>query len=198
MVVHWLLLELGEPVELIQVDLSKPRPPGLLDANPGGRVPALKIDGRWHSECAALLIILAERDRAKRFAPTDDGPERHEYLQWMFYLSNTLQTAYRRLFYNHEPAGRENCDAVARLARSEVERCFDRINDHLERRGPYLAGSKMTVGDFFLTMLARWSRNQPRPATEWPAVKRLVDEMRQREALRQVHAIEGLTEWIDD
>ena len=51
--------------------------------------------------------------------------------------------------------------------------------------------------DLLATILCRWSRNMPRPATSWPNLKRYVDRIRQRPALREVHAREGLTDWID-
>ena len=47
-------------------------------------------------------------------------------------------------------------------------------------------------------ILARWSRNMPRPAAAWPHVKAYLDRMRARPGLREVHAREGLTDWIDD
>jgi glutathione S-transferase len=36
----------------------------------------------------------------------------------------------------------------------------------------------------------------PKPATAWPNLKRYLDLMRQRPALREVHVREGLTDWI--
>ena len=50
--------------------------------------------------------------------------------------------------------------------------------------------------DFLATMLARWSRNMPRPATSWPHLGPYLDRMRARPGFREVYAREGLTEWM--
>jgi glutathione S-transferase len=44
-------------------------------------------------------------------------------------------------------------------------------------------------------MLMRWSRNMPRPASQWPALARLAELIRGRETWRQVYAVEGLSGW---
>ena len=46
-----------------------------------------------------------------------------------------------------------------------------------------------------LAMLMRWSRNMPRPASQWPALARLADLIRSRESWQRVYAIEGLSGW---
>jgi glutathione S-transferase len=44
-------------------------------------------------------------------------------------------------------------------------------------------------------MLMRWSRNMPRPATEWPALERLADRIRARPSWQRLYEVEGLREW---
>jgi glutathione S-transferase len=44
-------------------------------------------------------------------------------------------------------------------------------------------------------MYMRWSRNMPKPATEWPALRRLADLVRARPSWARLYEIEGLTEW---
>jgi glutathione S-transferase len=60
-----------------------------------------------------------------------------------------------------------------------------------------MVGERFTTVDLLVTILCRWSRNMPKPATEWPNLKRYLDRIRQRPALREVHAREGLTDWIN-
>src|SRR5690606_9034704 len=54
--VHWMLIELGEPHELVKVDIEagEHRKPEYLKLNPGGVVPTLIIDGKPLGESAAL------------------------------------------------------------------------------------------------------------------------------------------------
>jgi glutathione S-transferase len=44
-------------------------------------------------------------------------------------------------------------------------------------------------------MYMRWSRNMPRPVTEWPALKVYADRLRGRPSWARLYEIEGLTEW---
>ena len=76
----------------------------------------------------------------------------------------------------------------------KIEGVWDRLEAHLSMNGPYLLG-EFSGADLLLTMLMRWSRNMPRPATEWPSLKVLADLVRARESWKKVYAVEGLTEW---
>jgi glutathione S-transferase len=40
----------------------------------------------------------------------------------------------------------------------------------------------------------RWSRNMPRPVTQWPALKHLADLVRERASWKKLYEIEGLSE----
>jgi glutathione S-transferase len=60
-----------------------------------------------------------------------------------------------------------------------------------------MLGASFSVVDLFACMLMRWSRNMPKPATEWPHIARYLSRMRAMPSLREVHAREGLTDWID-
>ncbi len=105
--VHWMLIELGEPHELVQVNIEagEHRKPEYLKLNPGGVVPTLVVDGAPLGEAAALCMILAERHPQAGFAPAIGHEQRATYQSWMFFLSNTLQTAYHNWFYPDQPAG---------------------------------------------------------------------------------------------
>ena len=46
-------------------------------------------------------------------------------------------------------------------------------------------------------MLARWSRNMPRTAETWPRLGAYLARVKQRPGLRETHAREGLTDWIN-
>lgn len=196
--VHWMLIELGVPFELSLVDFETQaqKSPDYLALNPSGHVPTLVVDGRPHAELAALLMLLAERHPHAGFDVGPGAAERADYLQWMLFLANTLQPAYRMWFYADEFAGPANGDAVRAEARTRIEAIWARIDAHLSDGRAFMLGETMTAVDFLATILARWSRNMPRPATAWPHVKAYVDRMRARPGLREVHAREGLTDWI--
>jgi glutathione S-transferase len=197
--IHWMLIELGVPFELSLVDIetNAQKAPAYLALNPSGHVPTLVIDGRPHAEMAALLMLLAERHAEAGFDVPPGATGRADYLQWMFYLANTLQPAYRAWFYADEIAGPDNVEATRRHAQARIETAWSRIDAHLADGRAFMLGETMTALDFLAAILARWSRNMPRPASAWPHAGAYVQRMRARPALREVHAREGLTDWID-
>ena len=197
--VHWMLIELRVPFELVLTDIAKgaQKSAEYLKLNPAGRVPTLVVDGTPHTEVAALLMLLAERHPEAGFAPEIGAPERADYLQWMFFCANTLQPAYRYWFYDGEAAGPENAEAAKARARANVEEGLARLDALLADGRKYLLGPKLSALDFLATMLTRWSRNMPKPATAWPHLAAYIDRMRAMPSLREVHKREGLTDWIN-
>lgn len=193
--VHLALLEMNAPHELVRVDLQagQQRSPDYLRLNPNGVVPTLVADGQPMTESAALLLWLAEREQ--QLAPAVGSAERQPYFQWMLYLANTLQPAFRNWFYPHEAAGEANAEATKAVAQSKIEVVFDRLADHLSVKGPYLCGDAMTVADLHAFMLMRWSRNMPKPATSWPALAEFVARIKARPTFKTLYEREGLTEW---
>jgi glutathione S-transferase len=197
LVVHWLLIELDVPHQLHELDLDagEHKQPAYLAINPAGVVPTLLVDGQPLTEAAAICLHLADAHPAAGFAPAPGTMARAAYYQWMFFLANTLQPAYRAWFYSTEPAGEANVDAVKAQARGRIEAAWTQLDNHLAAHGPYLLGDQLSAPDFMLTMLMRWSRNMPRVATEWPALARHAAAMKARPAFKEVYRREGLTDW---
>ncbi|SFJ57387.1 glutathione S-transferase family protein [Caulobacter sp. UNC279MFTsu5.1] len=196
---HWMLIEIGAPFELVLTDLATGahKRPDYLKLNPGGVVPTLIVDGAPVLESTAILMLLAERHPDKGLAPAVGTPERAAYFQWMVYLANALLPGFRAWYYPHEPAGEANAEAAQAAARARIEAVWDRVDAQLAAKGPYMLGERLSAVDFLATMLMRWSRNTPRPATAWPHIARYLARMRAMPSLREVHAREGLTDWID-
>lgn len=195
--VHLTLIELGVAHELIALDLKAGahKQAEYLAMNPNGVVPTLIVDGEPTYEAAALLLLLTERHPEARLAPLVGAPARRTYLQWTLHLANTLQPAFRHWFYPDEIAGSDNAERVKVEAERRVEACFDRLDAHLAKHGPYMLGAEFSVLDIYAVMLMRWSRNMPKPATEWPACLALAERVKARPSWKRLYAIEGLTEW---
>lgn len=195
--VHWMLIELGVPHELRKLDLEAGdhRKPEYLKLNPNGLVPTMIVDGKPLWESAALLMLLAERHQEFGFAPPPGGHRRGLYMTWMFHLSNTLQASFRDWFYPDRQAGGADQDAVKAAARARIEACFDRIDAHIASEGPYFLRERASAVDFLGTMLMRWSRNMPKPATCWTAIADYVGRMKSRPSFKVLYQREGLTEW---
>lgn len=197
--IHWMLLELDVPFEarLLDFDKAEHKAPDYLALNPDGVVPTLIIDGAPVTQMAGIATLLAERHPEAGFAPPLGSVERAEYLSWTLWLANSFQPNFRAWFYPHEPAGGEAQEAVKQAARERIEAGLARMDARLAGRD-YLVSDHFTTVDLLATILCRWTRNMPKPATAWPNLKRYLDTIRQRPALREVHAREGLTDWIND
>ncbi len=198
--VHWLLIDLAGPFELRSLDFeSRDQKAGAyLTLNPQGRVPTLIVDGRPHTECTAILMLLAERHPQAGLAPAPGAPGRAEYLERMVFLANALLPAYRNWFYADTDGDASGAEAIKARARVQIEAAWKQIDGALADGRPHLLGANKSVADYLAVMLARWSRNMPSPATDLPHVKAYLDLWRKDPGLREVHRREGLTDWIDD
>jgi glutathione S-transferase len=197
MVVHLALLEVGAPYELRLVDFATgaQRDPAYLALSPHGAVPTLLIDGKPITESAALLMILAERHPDAHLAPAMGTAERDAWHQWIVYLSNTLAATYRFWFYPNDLGAAEHSPEVRIALQRKIESSWNRLEAHLAANGPYLLGRDFSGADLLLTVMMRWSRKMPHPATEWAALKKQADLVRARASWKKLYELEGLTEW---
>jgi|SRR5690606_29973532 len=197
LLVHWMLIELGIEHELRRVDLQarEQKQADYLALNPAGVVPTLVADGRPMTEAAAIALWLAEQYPAGALVPRSDTPGRAACLQWMFHLANMVQPLFRLWWYPHEGAGEAHASAAREAVRPRIEAAWERIDAHLAENGPWLLGDTISVADFYLAMLMRWSRNMPRPAHEWPALGALAARIKARPSFTELYRREGLEEW---
>lgn len=191
---HVVLEEIGAPAEYVRVDLQagEHRRPDYLKLNPHGRVPTLVVDGQPVFEAAAICMLLAERHPEAGLAPAD-GRARALYLQWMTYLTNTLQERFVQWFHPDWHLDDKAAEAALKAgAEKRIGPMIDRIDAALGAEGPYLAGKAFSAADIYLAMLVRWSRNLPDPGWSRPNVKRCCDLVVARPAFRRTLAAEGI------
>lgn len=196
--VHQALIEAKAPYRLELVDLKagQQRDPAYLKLNPNGLVPTLLIDGAPFTEAASLLMTIAARHPEASLAPAETSMSRAAWNQWLLYLANTLQPAFRLWFYPSDVSDDPRIEPVLKTAMSSrIERIWARIDEHLAAQGPYLLGAEFSAADLMLIMLMRWSRNMPKPVTAWPALNQYALRMKARPSWKQLYALEGLTEW---
>jgi len=197
LVVHWVLIELDLPHNLVKLDLEakQQKTPEYLALNPSGVVPTLLIDDKPMCEAAAIVMYLADSNPKANLAPLPGSGLRPGFYQWMFYLANTLQPSFRSWWYPDEAAGAANSEAAKEQARIRIESVFGNINTHLTHHGPYLLGEQLTVADFMLVMLMRWSRGMPKTGLDFPNLAALAGRLKARPSFQALYASEGLTEW---
>ncbi len=193
-VVHALLNELDVPFELVRVNLDAPtRDPEYLRLNPHGSVPTLIIDGQPMMESAAIVMALAERHPEKGLAP---AALRTQWQQWSVYLPVAMGAVYRMWFYPTEMGAAEHPPAMSAVLQAKLAKVFDYLDAHLAANGPYLLGDTFSSADLQLMMYLRWSRNMPKPATEWPNLNKFAKLIAQRPSWQKVNQVEALTDWL--
>ena len=197
MIVHWMLIELAIPHELrkVDTDAGEQKSPEYMRLNPAGVVQTLVIDGHPICEAAGITLHLADVHAHAGLAPPPGTLLRARYYQWMVFMANTLQPAYRAWFYPTEPAGEAHVDAAKEQARQRIEAAWERTATHLAAEGPYLLGESLTAVDFFATIMMRWSRNMPRCADTWPTLAAHARRMKDRPSFRELYSREGLNDW---
>lgn len=170
---HCMLEEVGAPYEFVAVDISgDTRDPEYVKLNPHGRVPTLLVDGRPMFESAAICAYLADRHPEAGLAPATDAPERAAYMQWMMYLTNTVQELMLQMFYPDRCTTHpEEAPHIAEKARERIDTAFGVVDKALQAGGPHLLGDKASAADVYLSMLAGWYDGQDAFARKFPAVE---------------------------
>ena len=131
MCVHQALIETGAEYRLIRVDLEAggQRDPAYLKLNPNGVVPTLLIDDVPFAESAALLMTIATRHPQAGLAPAETSPGRIAWYQWIVYLANTLQPAFRSWFYPGDVSDDPDTQALLMpVTRRKIESAWMRID----------------------------------------------------------------------
>jgi len=171
---HCVLEEIGEPYEFVAVDISgEARDPAYLKLNPHGRVPTLVVDGKPMYESAAICAYLADRHPKAGLAPAFDDATRPAYMQWMIYLTNTVQELLLQTFYSDRCTTHpEEAPHIAAKAKERAGVAFGTIEKALQASGPYLLGARASAADIYLLMLARWYDPQDEFARRFPAIAR--------------------------
>ena len=191
---HAVLREIGCPFELIRVDISRGenRAPAYLALNPNARVPTLVHGERVIYESAAILMYLCEAHPDAGLMPLPGEEDRGVFLQWLFWLTNTLQEDLQHWWHadnylDGEPARLE----LKAVAERRLGRMFSQLDSHLAE-GPYMLGRRFSALDIFLAMLCRWTRAMATPATSYPNLNRLIGLVTARPAWVAMMRAEGI------
>jgi len=192
---HALLREIGAPFELARIDVSRGenRNPAYLALNPNGRVPTLIDGSRVMYESAAICLYLCERHPEAGLMPAPGEPDRHLFLKWLFYFTNTLQEELQHWWHGDNYTDLETSRHDMKIvAERRLAIIFARLDSMLEGNGPHILGRRFSAVDVFFVMLCRWTRQMERPALAYPHVKRLVEIVTARPAWIAMMAAEGI------
>ena len=154
----------AENYKLISVDLSSERSSDYLALNPTGRVPTLvETDGESDqvmTESSAMCVYLADRFRTAKLSPAIDSAQRMHYLQWMAFLSTSLQETYLRYYHAERcvSAG-VNEEPVRQAAEDRLTTLYEILERELgEKR--FVLGDGLSTCDIYLLMLMGWHEDR--------------------------------------
>ena len=186
---HVILEEIGEPFELVPVEIFTDHPdPDFLNVSPHARVPAL-VDGDVSlCETGAIALYLADRHPESRLGMAPGDPRRARLLQWLFYLSSTLQPDVMIQF--HPELYFSDKDQQATFSAASMTRLAKvwSVLDQALAPGPYLFGAEPTVFDFCLATQAIWPECFANGIAEFERVARMVEQISARPSFARLKA----------
>lgn len=174
---HIILEEAKVDYELILIDTAKSehRTPEFLKINPFGKVPALMLpDGEVMTETAAICIYLIEKHNLDHLAPQPNTEDRAQFLQWIMYLTNTVQENYKRYYYNDRflPDGGD-IEGIREIAIKDLIDFWKPIEDALESSdGTFMLAGGISLLDIYITMLVTWFQPMEKLLNIYPAINK--------------------------
>lgn len=183
-----LLEELELPFDLIGVDTFKGEQhlPAFRSVNPNGKVPAITDEDVTVFDSHAILLHLATK--YGKFIPAD-AAGRAEMLSWLMFVATGLSPFSGQAvhFQHHTP---EPLPYARNRYLKEVERHY-RVLDERLAKTRYLAGDVYSIADMALWGWANFAGYilGEKGLSDYPNVKRLVDEIGKRPAAARALAL---------
>lgn len=179
--VLWTLEEIGEPYELVYVDIraGAQKQGDVIAKNPMGKVPLL-VDGEATvTETAAIALYLADRYAAGRLAPRLDDPRRGAYFRWSLFAPSVIEPGAMAKLNKWEfrpgQAGWGEFDAMLRTIDGAVS------------PGPFLLGEQFTIADVIMGGTLRYM-TMFKMIEASPAVAAYLERLAARPALQRANA----------
>ena len=164
LVIRLALEQVGAPYRCALVDRSQAaqRSEAYIALNPNGLIPTLETDQEPIFETGAILLWLA--DRHDGLGPAPDSVKRADFLKWLFFLSNTVHSALRILFYPDQFIGADpiHQSTLRATAANALVRYHTQL-DSLVAQGHTLCGGQTPSAlDFYIAATLRWPAIYPR------------------------------------
>ncbi len=190
------LEEADLPYERVEVDMAaeETRQADYLAMNPAGYVPTLVTpQGQVVFESAAVVLFLCDHHDLFHLIPEPHDPQKGLFYRSLFYMTNTVQEAYKTYYYAERYGGPQvNTDLIQAQAMANLWERWSLVEDQLAANGPYLLGEGYSACDIYLLMLAHWFPSLDDLLRRFPAMARCVALTSERPAIRRTLAAHGL------
>ena len=191
-----LLEEAGIPynIKAINIGRGDQLTPDFLKISPNGRMPAI-VDHEPMGggapiaifESGAIMEYLAEK--SGKFLPQEPH-QKYDVMQWMYWqMANQGPKMGEQGHFRRATAGPKNGDQAYALLRfdNEVHRIYGVMNLGLHKK-QYLAAGQYTIADMICYPWATTWQNRNIDLNEFPNVKRWLDEIGERPAVKKAMA----------
>jgi glutathione S-transferase len=132
---------------------------------------------------------LCDRHPEINLAPSIDDPDRSRYLQWLFYLSNTIYPSTTRIWHPERYTTNPEYESAARTqAQITIMEQWHGMEEYLQKEGPYLLGDRFSACDIYLQMITTWMGNPADLLNSLPGLRVLVKEVVSRESCKTANA----------
>ena len=156
--VRWLLEELDQPYQLINIDLfgGEGSAAEYKKIHPLGCVPAIDIDGNIMIESTAICEWLADQFPENDLAPDINSAARMKYTQWLYFISATLEPqAWNYILHTRLLPEAQRIPSVVSWSEQKFKQALSVINDELKDK-QFIMGDNFTTADIILTNILSW------------------------------------------
>lgn len=189
---HIVLEWIGAPYELERV---KPSDPEFLKFNPLGQVPAM-IDGNSGimNQADAILKYLAHKYPDVKLG--DDGTlqDGYELDRWLAFLTGDVHPAFFPYFAPSRYST-DSSEATQKATKEASYKLIDRVLQHLERHlegKTTIVGDRRTIADPYAFAMLRWSRNLPKPLSEYANCDRFFQQLSKDPGVQKAMQQQGI------
>ena len=155
--------------------------------NPKGYVPALQLEeGEILTEGASVLQYLAGHYPEANLGAAAGSVENARLQEHLNYVASEFHKAFGPFF---------TADATEEDKKAAGERVVSKFNyleGLFEDGRDYLLGSRFTVADAYMFVVANWTNFIGIDASQWPRMKAFMDRVAARPAAQRALAAEGL------
>ncbi|HZR80092.1 MAG TPA: glutathione S-transferase family protein [Candidatus Binatia bacterium] len=174
---RWTLQELGMDFESVPVNLIKGenRKPEFLAVNPAAKLPVLVDGDLVLTESVAIVLYLAEKDRDKRFLPTDLAARADVY-RWLLFAATELeQPLWRISRHTFLYPEAQRLPAEIPNAAGDFKPMAAVLDDHMRGRD-FVVGDRATVADFVTAYTLDWA-NEDKLLDDFPRLRSYMERM---------------------
>lgn len=189
LVPHIVLRELGEPFELVRVDLATHR---LADGsdytaiNAKGEVPVLELeDGSRLTEGPVICQYLADRAGRRDLMPAAGTMARYRVMEWQNHITSDLHKGFSPLF---KP---DFDDATKKRFAETLRNRLGWVSQQLGSKA-HLTGESFTAADAYLFVMLNWAQYMKLDLGALDALNAFHARVAARPAVREAMQVEGL------